>query len=1219
MDLPDEDLPDEDAATLPAGDSDGDDDWLLRAVARAPTAQLPSELDGTDRWRIVRRLGEGGFGVVYEVADRRTGDAAALKLLRHVRPDAVYRFKREFRALAEITHPNLVRLDALESDGAAWFYTMELVRGVDFLAFVRAAPGSLADAFAQLARGLCALHAAGKVHRDVKPSNVLVDGGGRVVLLDFGLAIDAAPGASTELAGTPLYMAPEQFLGSGPSASADWFAAGVLLYEALADRPPFEGTAAEMIDAKRRGAFEPPAARDPGTPPALAELCGRLLSPEPGARPGGDAVLAVLGAARPSAGPARDDPFVGRAQELAALDGALRASRAGPQLVLVSGEAGVGRTTLLRRFAGDAARAGALVLVGRCHERESVPYKALDGVIDELARHLRRQPAEDVDALLPPDTGDLGRVFPVLRQIAAIDRATPLQGGDPHGARRRAARALRELLGRIAERAPVVITVDDVQWGDADSAALLAELLRPPTPPAVLFAGTARRGDSGSPFLHALDDARRGVLTDVPITRLDLQPLGRDEAMDLGRRLLAGAGLDTAAAALIADESRGVPLILRELVDHARLGGSVRATLPQVVARVLDTLDPTARRLLDVIAVAGHPVTAAATRDVSDLPGNAGAALAALRSARLVRVRAELGDDLYEVTHERTRDIVLGFVAAERRRAIHLALARSLAAASDPDSESIGDHFAAAGDSRSAFEHTLAAARRASSAYAFAHAASLFRRALEVGGDATPRDGSLQVELAEALIGAGQGAAAADALLVAARSCTPDTALDLKRRAAEQLLHAGHTDRGREVLSAVLAELGLRLPRSTAEAFARFAAGAARLELTSLAPARGRAPEAPDRARQRVDALRVAVNGLAWSTPVDAAPLQTQHLLEAVALGDDERLLEALVAETIYAANATWTRRHRRARAALAELGRRLDTPRTRILTLYAEAASATVEGRWRDVLGHLGAAQEAIARHPVMEPHLIAMLVYARFNAYYWTGRVGKTAREIPAVVLELRERGNLFGWMWMSLIHAWVHCAHDRPDRARDTLARALEPWPKLGELTTMRWWYGLNESTFAAYAGDAAAATRAVEHIELGPLARQLIGSDGRTQYLWARARDAALHGDDRRLDEIAAALDREVITFAGPLALGLRAVAASLRADRGEAIRLLAAAEPAFERVDMGMMVAAARRLRGTLLGGETGAELVARSDAWMREQGVVAPARFCRMYLPGIES
>ena len=153
---------------------------------------MPGAFAGTERFALVRRLGEGGFGVVYEAVDRSRGTSVALKVLRHAEGTPLYRFKREFRALADIAHPNLVTLHELLTDGWHWFFTMELVHGgTPLVSFVRSKPSedtteagrvshgifnerALRSSFAQLVEGLDVIHRAGIVHCDVKPSNVLV-------------------------------------------------------------------------------------------------------------------------------------------------------------------------------------------------------------------------------------------------------------------------------------------------------------------------------------------------------------------------------------------------------------------------------------------------------------------------------------------------------------------------------------------------------------------------------------------------------------------------------------------------------------------------------------------------------------------------------------------------------------------------------------------------------------------------------------------------------------------------------------------------------------------------------------------------------------------------------------------------------------------------------------------------------------------------------------
>ena len=149
------------------------------------------DFTGTARFELIRPLGEGGFGVVYEAFDRQRSARVALKVLREGEGASLYRFKREFRALADVSHPNLVALDELLTEGGHWFFTMELVHGVPVVTYVRPRSGlseaRLRESLAQLTDALTAIHRLGIVHRDIKPSNILVTAKGRVVVLDFGL------------------------------------------------------------------------------------------------------------------------------------------------------------------------------------------------------------------------------------------------------------------------------------------------------------------------------------------------------------------------------------------------------------------------------------------------------------------------------------------------------------------------------------------------------------------------------------------------------------------------------------------------------------------------------------------------------------------------------------------------------------------------------------------------------------------------------------------------------------------------------------------------------------------------------------------------------------------------------------------------------------------------------------------------------------------------
>jgi len=203
-----------------------------------------------DRFEVVDVVGAGGMGVVYRVTDQRTGRTLALKTMRHVDGDSLARFKDEFRAVADLRHPNLVHLIELFETPHEWFFTMEYVDGRDLVTAIGSRPdrpwdwARLRASMRQLCGAVRALHAAHRVHRDLKPSNVLVTDEGRVVLLDFGLSVATVHGAQRGdviAAGTAAYMAPEQARGKKVDKRADVWAFGAILYEMLTGRQAFSG------------------------------------------------------------------------------------------------------------------------------------------------------------------------------------------------------------------------------------------------------------------------------------------------------------------------------------------------------------------------------------------------------------------------------------------------------------------------------------------------------------------------------------------------------------------------------------------------------------------------------------------------------------------------------------------------------------------------------------------------------------------------------------------------------------------------------------------------------------------------------------------------------------------------------------------------------------------------------------------------------------------
>jgi serine/threonine protein kinase/predicted ATPase len=819
---------------------------------------MQGEFAGNQRFSIIRRLGAGGMGTVYEALDRERNTHVALKTLRNVDPGSIYRFKVEFRSLAELAHENLLPLYELFCEEDQWFFTMELLEGATSLrTFIRGrtnerrdstdkaqgsqetrsnGPGSLevSDAASELsnemtsaqtsaftsdvtsldtsgevsaaqssadseptsiltseqtsletvirvddapskeerlsaqrtaaeaasqsqrsdateqiqdydrlrrtfftvAQGVQALHSAGKLHRDLKPENVMVRQDGRPVLLDFGLILDLKPQTATVgeepgkrpayaattdkmISGTLAYMAPEQALGSPLLNSSDWYAFGVMLFEALTGRLPFSGRSIEMVRARLTQDAPAPSLFAPATPQDLDRLCRGLLERDPAKRPGSAEIFECLSgqSATIDEGSQSLQLFIGRASYLASLNAAfddLTGGRAG--VVCVHGRSGVGKTTLLKHFLSQTVSTrGGVLLEGRCYEQESVPYKAVDNLVDALTQLLLEMPEQELRDVLPPHIQSLARVFPVLKRVKAIGRSDSAVGtaNDPLLVRQQAFQALGRLLAAVGERRRLVLFIDDLQWGDVDSAQLLSAVLAQRPSPRMLLLSSYRSEYAGNACLREF--RRAWESGHIPFSDIEVLPLTAEESRELATELLAGTGVPESQIERIVEQARGSAFFVQELAEFARTGvewqvkaketkaanaasnasGQI-ADLDEVLWRRVQQLPEEARHLIEMIAVAGQPIRFGDllhTRSLESLPQHA---LKLLHSARLTRSTGTRLKDEIETFHDRVRESITKFLDIPVRRDYHLQIADALEQNEEAAPETIASHLEAA-------------------------------------------------------------------------------------------------------------------------------------------------------------------------------------------------------------------------------------------------------------------------------------------------------------------------------------------------------------------------------------------------------------------------------------------------------------------------------------------------------------------------------------------
>jgi eukaryotic-like serine/threonine-protein kinase len=1248
------------------------------------------------RFEIRRLLGAGGFGEVYEAFDLQRNETVALKILRKTDATTLYRFKQEFRALSLLAHPNLVTLYELIADDDQWLLTMELVPGGSFLDYVRpplirptgdtpisiptmdskavtvaqVAPSQrlhgdptvrvafpleelhvdrLRSALRQLAEGVDALHRNHVLHLDIKPPNVLVDANGRVVLVDFGLAQQLAADSdrtvrSREVLGTPEFMSPEQAAAESLTEASDWYSVGALLYRALTGLAVFAGQSPHVLYDKLQHEATPPSDLVAGLPEDLDRLCRDLLRRNPAQRPAGHEVLARLGSTAADGtgpidviSPPRTATFVGRESHLSRLRSAFDSMTKGrAATVYVHGRSGMGKTALVTHFLTTLRRAeaGLMVLEGRCYEHEAVPFKAFDSVLDALSDQLRRWPGAEVARLLPRRVEVLARVFPALRRVDAIamarDRARG--GADPKELRRRAFAALREFFGRLAERQPLVVFIDDLQWGDVDSAMLLDDLLRPPdSPPLMLVASYRSDETESSACLRVLLTADQSRGPAEKAEHIEVAELNQEESMALALALRPSDAVDPRIDT-IAREAQGSPFFIDQLARHTVDSPVDGGTLDAVLWTRASQLPAPSRRFMEVVAVAGRPIEISIVAAAAGIESGKYDVFSSLRAARLLRSRARAEGTEVESYHDRIRETFVAHLSAANLAEHHLRLGRALEASLSSDAEAMALHFHAGGDLVRAARHAIVGAERSVAALAFDGAARLYRLALECGGG-DPDAAHLRIKLGNALALAGRVRESAEQYLAALEGVDATEGIDLRRRAGEQYLLGGYVQDGLGLLKSTLADMGMTLPATTTRAFLALVLRQIYLRVRGIGFRARPQSEIPRFELQRLDMCHAVCRGLGFTDSIRAIELQTRHLLLALKAGDVYRVARALT----FSATADGLRASTRPRAErllrrASELATQVGSPHAIGLVHSTSGFVNMAAGRWQNAIDELTRA-EAIFREELagdtMPYETVLSFVY-KLEALYLAGELKEYFRAIPGCLAECQGRGDIFAEASMRLRSSHRQCfAEDDVEGAARELDAAVAAWGNETHLLS-RGNHLYRQVELAQYSGDfergwqlltenwqileplrlfkfelmMSMAFERRAYCAMGMAAVAMERGQSAEPYLGSAERDA------RNLERWN--------TSWGPFAAHLvRAGVAAHRGDRAQALERLTIAEAAFAREGMALHRTVSRWRRGSLLSGDAGRALVQESREWMLAQGVKNPDRLNRVYAPGV--
>ncbi len=786
----------------------------------------------SDRYQVTAVLGRGGMGVVYRAEDPFLHREVAVKVLTSgvLSAPAEDRFKREARLVAQMDHPAIVAIYDIGRHANSLFYVMPVVQGSTVKSLVNQGAldlGEILEVIAQVAEALDYAHQRGVIHRDVKPENIMVsheDSRLRARVMDFGLAIGSTGSRLTHsgsLPGTLAYLSPEQILSLEVDGRTDLYSLGTVLYECLVGETPFSGSRYTMLYRIVHDAPARPGRR--GVASELERIILSCLAKEPEKRPArGNDLAAELrrfaaglgdeerlssatAAVRVRERNATRDvlllPVVGRRLELELLDERLEKALAGEcQLALVGGDAGMGKTRLLREIEEMAKSQGVRVLQGRFSEHESAfPFQGFGELIQDYFRGRDAGPGSsggeegapvvDLRDLL----GDLQVLFPVLTEISLLRsesdvrplelRAEALRSRD----RTHVFELLARTLGRLAGGEPTVFLLEHLH-GAEDSIDALQYVVRRLGPTPTLIVGTYRQSEISR--RHPLRRLLQAMAEDPCFSSIVLGPLTSTEHQQLviafleSRRLLErGQRLGRELREKLYEATEGNPFFTQELLQSlADSGGMAQdpatgvwsfsgqgslmvdalpETIQQAVESRLDRLPEEQLEVLSTASVLGrsfdyHDLEALIDRtDVDEAVDRL------IREGILDEDRQARGD-LLHFSSGVVRDVLYGKLSRRRRRSYHRRHAEHLeqrfAGRAERVYPQLVDHFAAADVPKKTVEYALLLARSSLDTFGAEAAVRSTRMALElVEEEEVDRaaEGELRYLLANALRVAG--------------------------------------------------------------------------------------------------------------------------------------------------------------------------------------------------------------------------------------------------------------------------------------------------------------------------------------------------------------------------------------------------------------------------------------------------------------------------------
>jgi len=751
-----------------------------------------------DQYEILEEIGSGGMGTVFKARDLSLDRTVAIKILK---PDSgsggsdwVDQLKSEAQAAAKISSPNVVTIHQVGEDSDPPYIVMEYVRGENIRQEIKKRGSFDVPEAARIACQVCdalaAAHREHILHKDIKPENVIISEEGTVKVMDFGIAKAAAPNQSgrdedVAFMGTAAYMSPEQVLGNPLDERTDLYSLGVVMYELLTGRLPFEGdTVAEILEKKVRETAPLPSDLGFSLPGKLESLVMKAIEndPELRFRSAMELKRALLscvpagGDGRPDVGQKdaeRIEPphgrgsrpdLVGRDEIINQLCDSLERTKLGSGAAAVlSGEGGVGKTAILDETESAAERMGFVVLRGRCmYQDMPVPYfpyvSAIRGLLESPSGDsLSRAEMDEIKALIETGVTELRLFVPYLATVLDTDHRRGLEGagkGTKDADPSKIFAALGRLFKSVWEHRPLLLILDDFQWVDRSSLQFFHYLGRLSRQSKMLMVAAYRpedlqRDSNGS--VHQVCDTLSRMEAEGRLTRMEVERLSKSDTFELLRTALRNTRFTEEFRSALYMETLGNPAFVLECLKSLREDGTIKwldghwqcvESIPSIrvpkrardaIERRLECLGRDERRMLACASVQGCNFTSDAL-----------CAAMGMERLELLTVLHELEksyqlvrfqNGAYTFEHPLLWECAYDSLSQELKQEYHLLIARFLEKGFRPDSASslfsLANHYFKGGDYEKALPYLEQSVRRAEELHAHTEALAHLEKALE--------------------------------------------------------------------------------------------------------------------------------------------------------------------------------------------------------------------------------------------------------------------------------------------------------------------------------------------------------------------------------------------------------------------------------------------------------------------------------------------------------